>query len=179
MLTHTHTQTTLIPANPGTVEKVVEAVPSWLVANIQASTISTFGKMLGETTCVTPEELDNETHYDGIIGIISFVGDYTWSMVLGLPHRSAEPIAKMFAGFEIPFDSPDMGDVVGELTNVLAGVISGELESSNLKVHMSLPTIAIGKDFQMSLPENLTSQRIHFITENSDFWIKLIVAKHG
>ncbi len=175
----TQTQPTLTLEHPKLVTENVDAVPSWLIANIQTSTISAFSKMLGETTCVTPEELTSEAHYDGIIGIISFVGDYTWSMVLGLPHRSAEPIAKMFAGFEIPFDSPDMGDVVGELTNVLAGVISGELESSNLKVHMSLPTIAIGKDFQMSLPENLTSQRIHFITENNDFWIKLIVAKHG
>src|SRR5688500_12131632 len=176
MLTQTHTSPTT--NFPKVAAEKTHSVPSWLIDAIETSTISAFNKMLGETICITEDSFTSEAHYDGVIGIISFVGDFTWSMVLGLPHRSAEPIAQKFAGFEIPFDSPDMGDVVGELTNVLAGVISGELESSNLKVHMSLPTIAIGKDFQMSLPENLTSQRIHFITENSDFWIKLIVAKH-
>src|SRR5687767_14689954 len=157
----TQTQTSLTADFPKVAEEKTHSVPSWLITNIQTSTVSAFNKMLGETICLTDDDFTSEAHYDGVIGIISFVGDFTWSMVLGLPHRSAEPIAQKFAGFEIPFDSPDMGDVVGELTNVLAGVISGEMENSNLKVHMSLPTIALGKDFQMSLPENLTSQRLY------------------
>jgi CheY-specific phosphatase CheX len=153
-------------------------VPTWLVENMQAATVSTFGKMVGTTTYLDPKENNEDSHYDGVIGIISFVGDLTWSMVLGLPRQSAEAVAKKFAGFDIPFDSADMGDVIGELTNVLAGVICGELENKNLKMQMSLPTVARGKDFQMSLPENLVAQRLHFNTIDSDFWIKLIVSKH-
>lgn len=153
-------------------------VPSFLIENMQSVTVSTFNKMLGETSCIDPNETVNEAHYDGVIGIISFVGDLTWSMVLGLPHRSAESVAKKFAGFDIPFDSDDMGDVVGELTNVLAGAVCGSIENTGLKMHMSLPTIARGCDFQMSMPENLISQRLHFNASESDFWVKIIVSKH-
>ncbi|MEZ5427218.1 MAG: chemotaxis protein CheX [Pyrinomonadaceae bacterium] len=155
----------------------LDPVPSWLIENIETSTICTFNKMLGETVCISPDDPGSEVHYDGVIGIISFVGDFTWSMVLGLPHPAAEPIAKKFAGFDIPFDSPDMGDVVGELVNVLAGVVCGEMEKNDLKMQMSLPTIARGADFQMSLPDNLIAHRLYFSTEKNGFWIKMIVAK--
>lgn len=158
--------------------KTANVVPAWLIQTMQSATVSTFNRMIGETICLEPDENVGETHYDGAVGIISFVGELTWSMVFGLPHRSAETIAMKFAGFEIPFESADMIDVVGELTNVLAGVICGDLESKNIKVQMSLPTVARGKDFQTPLPEGLVSQRLHFSTLESDFWVKMIVPKH-
>ena len=41
--------------------------------------------------------------------------------MLGLPRQTASNLVLAFAGCEIDFDSPDMGDAVGELANILAG----------------------------------------------------------
>src|SRR5581483_4177566 len=50
-----------------------------------------------------------------VAGIISFFGDMPWSLSWVLNEETAPALAQKFAGFEIPFDSPDMGDVTGEL----------------------------------------------------------------
>lgn len=152
-----------------------DGVPGVLRYNVQEAVIECFDKICGVASSNIAER-DAES-CDGIVGIISFVGDVTWSLILGLPHESAVRIAEQFAGFEIPFDSADMGDVIGELANVLAGVINGRLESAGITVHMSLPTVARGSDVELLLPGNLTSEWLHFSTIDQPFWVKLVVAK--
>ncbi|MCY7345118.1 MAG: hypothetical protein LH614_02775 [Pyrinomonadaceae bacterium] len=53
---------------------------------------------------------------------------------------AAVDLAYKFASFEIEYESPDMGDVVGEIVNVLAGIICGEF--GNQGIHSHAPTIA-------------------------------------
>ena len=89
---------------------------------------------------------------DGVVGIISFVGDVSWILMLALPKASAENIALKFCGFEVDYKSPEMGDVVGELANVLAGNIVARLAEDNIKVVMSLPTIMRAHDVEPLLP---------------------------
>lgn len=119
----------------------------------------------------------SECDHDGAVGIISFIGDVNCSVILGLPHKSVEKIAKQFCGFEVPMDSPDMGDVIGELANVVAGAINGKLESENINTQISLPSVARGSDVEMLLPHNLPSEQISFTTLGCDFWVKVVVAK--
>jgi CheY-specific phosphatase CheX len=152
-------------------------VPSVLVEQTIKSTIDSFAKFCGE---ISPVEADRNDLAQGmkIDGIISFVGDLTWSMILVLPIGAAEMMALKFAGFEIPYDSEDMGDVVGELTNVLAGVLCGNLEAVGVKSQMSLPTITRGSDFEQLMSDSLISEKLYFVTGGTHFMIKLIVAKH-
>src|SRR4051794_1774931 len=63
----------------------------------------------------------------GIMGVISFFGDPVWSFAMVLPEATALAATAAFAGFDIPFDSPDMGDMVGEIANVIAGDIVARL----------------------------------------------------
>lgn len=154
-----------------------DQVPSVLVEQTVNATVDSFRKICGEV-----EFLDNDatdfTHGMKIDGIISFVGDLTWSLILVLPHDSAELMAQKFAGFEIPYDSEDMGDVVGELTNVLAGVLCGRLEGVGIKSQMSLPTVTRGSDFEQLLSDNLLVRKMYFLTNGIHFMVKLIVARH-
>lgn len=152
-------------------------VPFVLIEETEKSTIESFTKICGEISKLEADEVDLRNCMK-IDGIISFVGDLTWSLVMVLPHDSAEVMAKKFAGFEIPFDSEDMGDVVGELTNVLAGVLCGNLEDAGVHSQMSLPTVTRGSDFELLTSESLLTHQIHFAVGGCDFMIKLIVAKH-
>ena len=152
-----------------------QGVPQVLRDCFSLAVTDTFDKIYGggATTSVTAETDGS----DGIVSIISFVGDVTCSMVFGLPEDSAVEMAEKFAGFSIPFDSPDMGDVVGELANVLAGVINGQLERAHLKTQMSLPTVARLGEIKMLLPGNLSYQKLHFFADDTPFWVKIVVAK--
>ncbi|KMP12447.1 hypothetical protein UZ36_00900 [Candidatus Nitromaritima sp. SCGC AAA799-C22] len=116
---------------------------------------------------------------DGVVGIISFVGDVTWLLMLALPKQSACNISSKFTGFEVDYDSPDMGDVVGELANCLAGDIVARLGKDDIKVAMSLPTIMRGHDVEPLLPRGLPSQKMHFTLPDSEFMLKLAVSKPG
>lgn len=79
--------------------------------------------------------------WHGIIGSISLVGDVEWALLLCLSETTAPALAERFTGFEIPFDSPDMGDAIGELANLLAGEIKVELDRVGVKANISLPQV--------------------------------------
>lgn len=170
------TETQTVETMPGSFG-VKSQIPSVLLEQTEKSIIESFEKICGSITVEENGFGENE-HFPKIVGIISFVGDLTWSLTMVLPSNSAEVLAHKFAGFEIPFDSIDMGDVVGELANVVAGVLCGNLESAGLKSQMSLPTVARGSDFEQLMSENLISHHLHFTTAESHFWVKIIMAKH-
>jgi chemotaxis protein CheX len=169
----TQTQTVNFVPPPAVSEQQVPAV---LVEQTEKATIDSFTKICGSVSVLDTDPTDF-THGMKIDGIISFVGDLTWSLILVLPHDSAEMLAQKFAGFEIPYDSVDMGDVVGELTNVLAGVLCGCLEDVGIKSHMSLPTVTRGSDFEQLMSENLIAKRIFFVASDNHFMVKLVVAR--
>jgi CheY-specific phosphatase CheX len=97
--------------------------------------------------------------------------------MLGQPRETAISLAKTFEGFEIPFESADMGDAVGELTNVLAGSVTAHMENAGFKVQMSLPTAARGTDVELLLGGGLPSTFMPFTTPNGNCWIRLVMAK--
>ena len=153
-----------------------DSMPAALVSETTKSVIETFEKICGVSVS-QDEQVSGCQNRVKVVGIISFVGDLMWSLALILPHDSAEEMAKKFAGFEIEFDSADMGDVVGELINVLAGVVCGNLEGAGITSHMSLPTVARGDAFELMLPENLVARRLYFSAGQNDFLVEVTAMK--
>lgn len=133
--------------------------PAQVVSAVRESVAATFSSICG----TAPELRDEVTEgpADCVIGTIGFVSDQPWALALVLPEAPALALAQKFAGFEIPFDSPDMGDVVGELANVLAGDVRARLESKKIKTQMSLPTVARGKGLE--LLEGQAQPRVHLV----------------
>ena len=86
-------------------------------------------------------------------------------------------IVRKFAGFDIPFDSADMGDAIGELVNVLAGDIVARLHTVGKKAQMSLPTIMRGQNIEMFLSASSPEIMRGFDSKEGSFWYKLGVAK--
>ena len=114
---------------------------------------------------------------EGIVGIISLVGDLSWSVSLGLPKTTAVNMAKVFAGFDIAYDSEDMDDVTGELINVLAGDIVAQLDAVGTSVDMSLPTVARGNQMEVHVPDRLPRIQLHYTSDDGDFAISLTSGK--
>jgi chemotaxis protein CheX len=115
----------------------------------------------------------------GVVGIISFLGESNWTFGLILPEAIAPALAKQFAGFDISFDSPDMGDVVGELANVIAGDIVAQLDKRKLKAQMSLPMVARGHDVELFGPTGRPQTTLEFRSNLGTFWCKLAAGKQG
>jgi chemotaxis protein CheX len=143
--------------------------------SLKEAVVTTFGAISGADAIYEGE--DNSAPCEGAVGIISVVGGVAWSLVLGFPRDTAVALSMKFAGFEIPYDSADMGDVVGELANVLAGDVVARLDVMGVKVDMSLPTVARGTDVNLMLPGALSSLRLRFSIPEGCFWLGLAIGR--
>ena len=133
------------------VEAVSALVPITLEAPSVAS-VDSVGRavtglcaaILGETPSIAPDPPEMAGAGSDIMGIISLVGQVDWSLSIGLGAGTATDVAQRLAGFEIPFDSADMGDAIGELANLLAGEVKLELDRVGVSVEISLPQVLRG-----------------------------------
>lgn len=114
---------------------------------IEAATQGTFTATCG----LTLSHVDESPAEEGtvMIAVISLVGDLDWSVYLAVPQKTATQIVSRFCGFDIPFDSADMSDAIGELTNIFAGQVKNCLDSKGVSIEISLPSVLRADNFQM------------------------------
>jgi chemotaxis protein CheX len=152
-------------------------MPSVLTDVTRDSILSIFNTIFGAEPKL--EEGGKDKIGEGVVGIISFMGDANYIIMLALPKDSAIAMASKFCGFDIDYDSADMGDVVGELANVLAGDIVARMGKEDLKITMSLPTIMRGHDVEPLLPRGLPLEKLTFSSAEGSFILKIAGAKSG
>lgn len=151
--------------------EAAQPISDVLMLAVQQATCETFTKISGqEAMC----ELTDYQKIEGIFGSISFTGERVWTLMLGVPRDTATALGPVFAGFDAPFDSEDMGDMIGELTNVLAGVVIGELAKSKFHAQMAFPTVARGHESGLFLPKNHAELRLCFSSSVGKFWVRII-----
>ncbi|KKM69842.1 hypothetical protein LCGC14_1446730 [marine sediment metagenome] len=114
--------------------------------------------------------VDGVTGDGVIVAVISLVGDIEWSVLLGLPRETATTAVRTFAGFELDFDSEDMGDAVGELANMLAGATKAKLDQRGIKVEISLPSVMRGEHVHVLSQSNVQSVLTCFGTAAGRLW---------
>jgi chemotaxis protein CheX len=112
-----------------------------------------------------------------IIGIVSLMGDMDMTVFLGIPPATAVVFAAKFAGFAVPFESPDMADAVGELTNMIAGDLKIRLDRCRIKVNISIPTVFRGQDLIATTPSWELINELGFKTEYGHFTAGLCAKK--
>jgi chemotaxis protein CheX len=151
--------------------------PAAVADGVRAAVEATFASICGEP--VTRSDEPAPSGGPGMIGIISFLGDVNWSFSLGLPRETAVAMTVKFTGMEIPFDCPDMTDVVGELANVVAGDIVAQLDARRVKSQMSLPMVARGGDVAVESPGGMASLSVAWNSPQGPFWYRLVAAKSG
>lgn len=161
-----------------TLESAPATFPPVIKNVVREAAIQFFGSFCGMKPQEHPDTREQET-VAGIMGVISLFGDHVWSFALVLPEPTAVAVSKAFAGFDIAFDSPDMGDIVGEIANVMAGDIVARLEANRIKAQMSLPTVARGHDVELLPPSNSCTTRMAFSSPGGTFWFRLVKAPDG
>ena len=120
---------------------------------------------------LNPIDKDENLSDDGvIIAIISLVGDVEWSVFLGLPRQTATAVAAKFAGFEIPFDSDDMGDAIGELANILGGQVKARLDRRSVKANISLPSVMRAENMHVLIQRSVSGIKTCFDSELGKLW---------
>ncbi|MCK4626769.1 MAG: chemotaxis protein CheX [Phycisphaerae bacterium] len=129
---------------------------------------------------ITPLDKDENLSGDGvIIAIISLVGDVEWSVFLGLPRQTATAIAAKFAGFEIPFDSEDMGDAIGELANILGGQVKALLDRRSVEANISLPSVMRAENMHVLIQRSVSGVKTCFDSELGKLWTGAAVGNGG
>jgi len=151
---------------------------SRLVDSLDEAVKATFAVILGECP-LSCGSIDDSSGCPGMVGIIAVIGDVSWSVSLGFSPEAAAQIAQKFAGFEIEYDSADMGDVIGELANVLAGDVVAKLDDLGVKVGMSLPTVARVSDLHLLEPGAVESLRFKYSSSEGEFFVGLAVGKQS
>lgn len=117
---------------------------------------------------------DNESL---VLAVIALVGEVEWSLFLGLPGTTAMAVAKKFAGFDIPFDSPDMGDAIGEITNILAGKVKALLDGRGVKAEISLPTVMRADGLHVLIRRETASAKTCYDSPIGKLWTGVLAGK--
>jgi chemotaxis protein CheX len=143
-------------------------IPEMLTALVKRSVTETIESLCDISTSFADEGRP-DAPCDGMCGIVSFVGDLSWSFMLALPRQTALDLTFAFTGFELEFDSADLADAVGEVANILGGDLVARLEEHGTKVAMSLPTVARGRDVHLLLPHDVSRERLSFLSPAGEF----------
>ncbi len=153
----------LLALSPALPEEVVEAAC--------VSIENTLANILGNKpvrTATAPA-----TDAPALLGIISFVGDAKWSLSLMLGDPVAGHMVEKFCGMALPFDSPDLGDAVGELVNVIAGEVVAQMEKRRLKAKMSLPIVIRGRAMELIQERGTSVEQIDYTSDYGPFTVRL------
>jgi chemotaxis protein CheX len=109
--------------------------------------------------------------YD-VSGIIGFSGNFSGAMVLSFQTRTAIAIVKAFAGADIPPNSPDFGDAVGELANMIAGSAK---KSFGAETSIGVPSVIIGKGHTIARLQGVPCVIIPCNTMAGDFALEVCI----
>lgn len=145
-----------------------------LADGVEEGIVTTFSSICGSARAGEREAWWNTE--DSVIGIISFTGEVPLTVNIGFPRKSAEQITRKFTGMEFDYNSPEMGDLIGELANVFAGDLIVCLERARISVKMSLPTVARGQARIVPMGGQTTVD-FQFSTPSGDFWAMLCTMK--
>ena len=121
--------------------------------------------------------IEDSLRCEGVVGCISLVGDVDWSLVLSIPRGTAPGLVQSFAGFELPFDGPDMGDAVGEMANLLAGEVKVQLDGVGLAVEISLPQVFRGEIIEVLQLPHVPSKLLAFECSSGPLWVAIAQAR--
>jgi len=155
----------------------LDRIPEEIVSRVRESVINTFGSMIGADLQFI-DESDGEGPLNGIVGNVTvFNAEHTLSLMLAIPKDTALHLSKVFVGMELPFESDDMGDLIGEISNILAGDVAANVEKVGFRGQSSLPTATRGSDLTLFMPNKPPTEKMKFVSENTEFWLTMVLSE--
>ncbi|MCP4216696.1 MAG: chemotaxis protein CheX [bacterium] len=108
-----------------------------------------------------------------ISGIIGLSGGVKGSAIISFPKPIALAVASAMFMEELKELNDDVKDAIGEFANIFVGNARNKLVDSGLNVTISTPTIIVGKDHEISHPQNIPFLVIPFETDLGIFTINI------
>jgi len=156
---------------------VAEGIPIEIVEMVKKSVINTFVSLSGVEP-VYKKDADQSGPLNGIIGNITvFNPDHTLSLMLAIPRETALFLSEVFIGMELPFESDDMGDLIGEISNILAGDVAANVEKVGFRGQSSLPMATRGSDLTLFMPNKPPTEKMKFTSDKGDFLLVMVLSE--
>lgn len=108
-----------------------------------------------------------------ISGIIGLSGAAKGSAVISFPKAIALAVASAMFMEELTELNDDVKDAIGEFANIVVGNARNRLVDDGLDITISTPTIIVGKDHEISHPQNIPFLVIPFKTDLGIFQINI------
>jgi two-component system chemotaxis response regulator CheY len=125
---------------------------------------------------LTPEPEDPELRQsEVVVGSISIDGDVKWAVVLGYQPDMACELATMLAGEAVDLNHPDLGDAIGELTNIIAGRTQALLQKEGVTVDISLPVVSHVKQLRVLVQRKNSCDNLHYACSAGRCWAGVTV----
>ncbi len=113
-----------------------------------------------------------KTHAE-ISGVIGLSGGVKGSAVISFPKSIALAVASAMFMEELKELNDDVKDAIGEFANIVVGNARNRLVDEGLNITISTPTIIVGKDHEISHPQNIPFLVIPFQTDLGIFQINI------
>ncbi len=157
--------------------KTAKEIPAEIVEVVKESVINTFASIAGDPPTYMVDE-NEDAPLNGIIGNIAvFNPDFTFSLMLAIPKDTAVNISEVFLGMELPIESDDMGDLIAEIANILAGEVAANMENVGFRGQSSLPTATRGSDLRLFMPNKPPSSKLRFVGSIGDFILNMALSE--
>lgn len=155
----------------------INGIPTEIVGLVKESVINTFASICGSEPSYV-EQNGQSKSLNGIIGNIAvFNQQHTLSLMIVIPKETALSLSEIFIGMEIPFESDDMGDLVGEISNILAGDVAANIETIGFRGQSSLPTATRGSDLTLFMPNKPPTEKMKFTGPSGEFWVNMALSE--
>lgn len=158
-------------SSPQMASKAVALTPrsDW-PATLRETTIEVFTTMVGSAV-TTPEKEAVPAHFE-VTGMIGIAGPLSAILTLRCRARSAALIVSQMLGVSIHEAASLKCDAVGEICNMLAGHFKAKIGMGDA-CQLSLPTVLVGKDYQMRSPSKDIRMVITMLYQGEPLWIAL------
>mgnify|MGYP003109883829 FL=1 len=158
--------------------KKADHIPAEICDIVRDSVINTFASICGDTPQYEDVSEEEKGPLNGIIGNIAvFNPDLTFTLMIAIPKETAFKISEAFIGVKLPFASDDMGDLIGEIANILAGDVAANIEKVGFRGQSSLPTATRGSDLTLFMPNKPPTEKMKFSSSCGDFLLNMAMSQ--
>lgn len=109
-----------------------------------------------------------------VSGVISLSGETAVQVALSFPRETAtKMVAQLLAMEPAEVDDAILGDGVGEMANIVAGMAKGRLPNSSERTQLSLPSVVLAEGHELSLFRAVGVVHMRLTTDMGKFSLRI------
>jgi chemotaxis protein CheX len=127
--------------------------------------------MLQSHCCVAPS---NEPLHADVSGIIHLQGNAPVKFALSFPRTTAtKMVAQLLALDEAEVDDAILGDGIGEMANIVAGVAKSRLSNEDCPLRLSLPSVIVASGHVLPFVEQPEVAHLRLVSDLGEFSLRV------